>query len=174
MRRTRWFLPCAALAAAFALGSCGERTTLPLSPPISGLPVLGDGLGGLTLLACSPLPADTGSAVIGPAGGTIDVGPHHFSVPAGALDSAVLITAIAPSGTVNRVQFAPDGLQFARSATLTMSYANCDALTWLLPRRVVQVDGTLDILDVLPSLNDFRELRVSAKLDHFSDYAVAW
>lgn len=126
------------------------------------------------LLRCEPLAADSASAAIGAAGGTITVGPHVLTVPAGALAATVTITAVAPSDTVRRVVFEPDGLTFAEQAELTMSYAGCDLLGSLLPKRVAQVSESLDIFDLLPSL-DLRALFTTrAKLDHFSGYAVAW
>jgi hypothetical protein len=81
---------------------------------------------------------------------------------------------VAPSGTVRQVQFEPDGLTFAKDASLRLSYAGCGILGSLLPKRVVQVDDDLAILDVLPSLDLRSLLSTSARLEHFSGYAVAW
>jgi hypothetical protein len=167
-------------AAALVLSSCadpGAPVSAPqIIPPRADL--LGGTLGGLLgqtgLVACTPLPADSASAVIGPSGGTISVGPHTFTVPAGALDSAVLITAVAPSDTVNRVQFQPQGLTFRQPALLTMSYANCGVLTVLLPKHIAYIDDALLILDLLSTSNDISAQTITGHLRHFSDYAVAW
>src|SRR5204863_267880 len=80
-----------------------------------------------------PMPTATATQTVGPAGGVIRIGPHALSIPAGALDAPVTITATAPSDKVNRVQFQPEGLVFQRAATLTMSYANCNLLGTILP-----------------------------------------
>jgi hypothetical protein len=120
------------------VASCGERAPTAVQAPSQNLerdllqPVWG-------LLSCTPLPADSVTQVIGPAGGTINVGPHTFTVPAGALDSAVAITAVAPSDVVNRVVFQPSGLWFQQAA-MTMSYANCGVLGSWLPKQIAYVD----------------------------------
>src|SRR5260370_42521405 len=46
-------------------------------------------------------------APIGPDGGTLQVGPHTLSVPAGALGAPVTITAGGPAGAGNPIQFQP-------------------------------------------------------------------
>ncbi|MFI5233086.1 MAG: hypothetical protein ACHQSE_11325 [Gemmatimonadales bacterium] len=159
-------------AASLALASCGDApsATAP-AQTISQHDLLWPVTG---LLACKPLPADSVTQVIGPDGGTINIGPHSFTVPAGALDSAVAITAVAPSGFANRVVFQPAGLVFLRRATLTMSYANCGLITNLLAPRIAYVDDLLRILYTLPSLDNAESQTVTARVRHFSDYAVAW
>ena len=130
---------------------------------------------GVTLLSCSAMTADSVSQDIGVSGGTINVGPHTLEIPAFALDSTVTITAIAPADTINRVILLPSGLQFAKKASLTLSYANCDPISVLVPKRVAYVSHDLSqVLDLLPSLDDVLSMRVRGKLDHFSDYVVAW
>jgi hypothetical protein len=183
MRSTR-FLPIAFVALlAFTGVSCAESS--PTAPPTAtvstapdgellGLLGLGSTLQRVGLLSCTPMASATASAVIGPLGGTIRVGPHRLDVPAGALDRRVLITATAPTARVNRVEFQPHGLDFARPATLTMSYANCNLLGSLLPKRIAYIDRNLSILELLRSVDDMANRRVSARLEHFSDYAVAW
>lgn len=137
--------------------------------------LLGTGLG-QGLLACTPLPYAEIRQAVGPAGGTIQVGPHNLTIPAGALDSSVVIVAQAPSGSVNSVQFEPEGLTFApgKPARLTLSYANCSLLGQLAPKRIVYTTDLLQILQWLVSLDDPLHRRVSANLEHFSRYAVAW
>jgi hypothetical protein len=127
-----------------------------------------------SLVACTPLSADSVTQVIGPDGGTISVGPHSFTVPAGALDSAVSITAVMPSDVVNRVAFQPAGLTFHAPAMLTMSYANCGPLAHLLPTQIAYVDQLLNLLSYIPSISNARAESVTGAVAHFSDYAVAW
>jgi len=166
----------AALLACIALVvvSCAEPTS---PPPQAGL-FDGDLFGDLTkrigLLQCTPLPYDSVTQTIGPEGGTILVGPHSFTVPAGALDTAVTITAVTPSDTINRIQFQPEGLVFNGYTTLRMSYANCDLLGSLLPKRIAYVSADLTILDYLPSLDNVFSQTVRGKIQHFSEYALAW
>ena len=68
----------------------------------------------------------------------------------------------------------PHGLQFAQSARLTMSYANCRLLNRLVPKRIAYVDDGLDILEYVLSQDLFSLKRVRGQIDHFSSYAVAW
>ena len=75
---------------------------------------------------------------------------------------------------VNGIRFEPEGLQFASSASLTMSYANCSLVSRLLPKKIAYTTDDLRILELLPSLDLSSFNRVRAPLQHFSQYAVAW
>jgi hypothetical protein len=75
---------------------------------------------------------------------------------------------------VNFVRFKPEGLQFERSAALTMSYANCNLLGKLLPKRIAYTTDKLVILEYLLSLDLLNLKTVTGQLNHFSGYAVAW
>ena len=103
-------------------------------------------LGTLQLLTCARQPYAQTTAVIGPAGGQIVVGAHRLVIPAGALSAPVRITAEQVSGTVNSVRFSPEGLKFAKPATLTLSYGNC--LLTPLSKQVVYTNEQLRILEV--------------------------
>ena len=175
MKRPRFFL-AALLTASIAVGvGCSDQVgpnTPPPPPPQADL--IGGLLRATGLLRCSPLPTATASQTIGPLGGVLRVGPHSLVVPPGALDRSLLITATAPSGNVNLVQFQPEGLRFRKSAALTMSYANCEGLGTLLPKRIAYTNNLLEILEYLLSLDNIFLKKVTGKLDHFSGYAVAW
>jgi hypothetical protein len=124
------------------------------------------------LLSCTPLPYDSVTQTVGPAGGTIQVGPHELWIPQDALSSSVAITAVVPSTSTNQIQFAPHGLQFSRNTYLLMSYANCelpDAERW-----VAYTDGGSGIVEYLAGLDDPYAFQVLGWLTHFSNYAVAW
>ena len=105
-------------------------------------------------------------------------GPDSFNtltVPVGALSSPVAITATLVTGRgVNAVHFQPEGLKFARSASLAMSYANCSLLGRLLPKRIAYVGDGLSILSYLLSIDNLFAKQVTGRVDHFSNYAVAW
>ncbi len=135
-------------------------------------PTLQAALGALQLLTCSPQPYAVTTAVVGPAGGVLKVGAHQLAIPPGALSAQVTITAEQVSGSVNSVRFSPQGLRFARPATLTLSYANC--LPNPLPKRVVYTDEQLDILELIRSLNAPWGTSVTGFISHFSRYAVAY
>lgn len=160
--------------------SCSDSATGIADVPAASAPaapqasLLGTLLQTTGLLSCSPLPYDSVSRTIGPDGGWLQAGPHSLYVPAGALDHDVTITAVVPSARVNVIRFQPEGLQFDRSAALTMSYANCNLLGKLLPKRIAYTTDDLRILSYLLSLDLLSLRKVTGKLDHFSSYAVAW
>jgi hypothetical protein len=180
----------AALIGAFALSLAACFADVPPSAPqapdasaatqpTNDLLGLGGALSGVTgtvsnllLYRCPTDGFGSVTQLVGPAGGTIKVGPHSLIIPAGALSSTVAITATAPAGQHVRVDFQPAGLRFSTSASLRLSYAQCGGLPPLLP-KVVYVNDLLSILEVLPSLNDLANKRVTAKVRHFSGYAIA-
>ncbi len=181
----------AALLAAFT-ASCSSDA-LPTGPSsqvaqpqpdqLLGLPIesvldgLGRGRGPLAqLLTCRPQRYASASKVIGPRGGTLRVGKHTFVVPAGALDRKVRITAEAPAGNTVSVRFAPEGLHFDRrhEPVLTLDYGDCGLVRNLLPKRIAYTDERLDILDLLKSVDNVFRQEVSAPIEHFSRYAVAY
>ena len=169
----RFLLSLSISLTSFGLASCGDRTPAAVDAPSNT--ISRDVAQSVTgLLSCTPLATDSVTQVIGPSGGTITVGPHSFSVPAGALDSAVAITAVIPADVVNRVVFQPTGLTFRQPATLTMSYANCGIVGSVLPTQIAYVDNLLNILYYLPSGGNVQSQTLTAQVQHFSDYAVAW
>lgn len=186
MRLSKLFASALLLGTATVLISCAESTAPQQASEARAAaltaPELLDGLtstvdrtvGNTGLLSCRPMPEVRVSKVIGKKGGEIEIGPHTLVIPKNALKSDVRITAYAPSGTVNRIQFSPHGLEFKKSAELTMSYANCNVLGSLLPKHIAYVNQQLSILYLLETVDNFRRREVSADVDHFSEYAIAW
>jgi hypothetical protein len=131
-------------------------------------------LGAVTdLLLCSPQKYEVESQVIGSKGGTIRVGSHELVIPKGALKGKVKITAEQVRGSTNSIRFSPEGLRFEKPATLTMTYDNCAVV--LLQKKIVYTDEKLKILEVLKaSLDIFKKKEVTAPIDHFSRYALAY
>ena len=163
------------IAAASVALSCTDATSPTDVRPNTAEPgrsLLGNLLGRLNLLTCTPLPAYSATQTIGSAGGTMHIGPHTFSVPAGALSGPVTITATAPSVPRREVRFEPHGLTFAEPARLTMSYKGCSLVSRLLPKKIVYTSDDLDPLELLLSL-DFPLLqKVTGRVEHFSGYVV--
>jgi hypothetical protein len=149
--------------------SHGASSNLQLLNPTTG--VLGTGL-----LACRVLPYASSQAIIGPQGGSIRVGKHLLVIPAGALTRPTLITAEEPSDPVASVRFSPEGLQFASGhpARLTLDYSNCPLGGLQILKRIAYTNEHLTILDYLLSRDNLLTMRVSANVEHFSRYAVAW
>lgn len=176
MKRRRWVfrgLVLPLLAVVWMACTDGHPTDVAeVATPDQGL--VGSLLQPTGLLQCRPLPHASTTVTIGPAGGVIEVGVHRLTVPPGALPHPVTITAHAPRGPVNVVEFSPHGLEFNRAATLTMSYANCNTFGLLIPKRIAYTDGRLNILEYIPSIDDLSRQLVDGRLDHFSGYALAW
>ena len=136
-----------------------------------------------SLVSCRPLPYDSVTRTIGPAGGFIEVRHNWLLVPRGALSAPVTITAVAPSDTVAMVRFQPEGLQFQKSTLLVLAYNNCRIPRHVTPRIALVTDAFKVIEFLSPvdvSLDDHRfkkahgKRHVMGQLQHFSNYAVAW
>jgi hypothetical protein len=182
------------LSALFVTASCGTDTPLgPESAPASA-PAANPGasqldtaassgamnslIGGLIdgVLVCKPQPYASTTQVVGPEGGTIKVGRHTLVIPAGALSGSVQIKAEAPSDVSSSVRFSPEGLQFnaGHSPVLTLDYSNCPAGRLNILKHIAYTTERLKILTRLISLDNLLKLQISAPIEHFSRYAVAW
>lgn len=182
IRSRRWLgLLSLVLALATGLTSCAgvESATGPSEPavvasnqPQADLWLITPLLNGL--LGCNRQQYGFASKVIGPQGGTIRVNDHVLTIPAGALSRNVTITAEAPNDKFASVKFGPEGLRFAKKASLTLDYSHCPLGRLMLLKRVAYTSDNLNILSLLLSTDDILRMRVTAGLDHFSRYAVAW
>jgi hypothetical protein len=126
-----------------------------------------------TFTTCRPQPRAVSSAWIGRQGGTLKTGGHVFTVPAGALSSRTLITMEAPSDTINRVVFSPEGLTFAagHSPHLVMSFRNC-SMRARAKQQIAYVNSALQVVEVTASVSDTVGLTVDGRLNHFSEYVL--
>lgn len=156
---------------AFVASSCGDPA--PVGPAVPQ-PAFSAGQASPSgLLRCRPMAYDSVTVVIGPAGGDIKVSRHVLSISGGTLKQRTTITAVAPSDTLNRIRFQPEGLVFNKPVVLVMSYANC-TLDGSSPKEIVYTDDRLKVLEHEPSRDDPAGKRVAARLTHFSQYAVSW
>jgi hypothetical protein len=167
----------AVLASAFLVASCVEAPTGPKPIRDDAAAANGSLLGGLLnhlqLLNCSTQPYDSVTQVIGASGGIILVGPHRFVVPPGALSSNTSITAVTPAVNRREVRFQPHGLTFNEPTYLTMSYQGCSLISQLLPKKIGYTSSSLQLLYLIPSLDNFFTKKVTGRIDHFSGY-VLW
>jgi hypothetical protein len=164
---------CALAAAAVIAIGCSDTGRSPTSPAHTGATGATELLGGgLHLLHCSQQSYDSVTQVVDSSGGTIYVGSHVFTIPAGAIDSAVTITAVTPSVNRREVQFQPEGLTFNTPASLTMSYDGCGVLGLLLPRKIGYTDAGLNLLELISSLDNPLAKQVTGQVEHFSGYVV--
>jgi hypothetical protein len=185
----RRFARLSLLALGFLL-ACGEPTA-PVTPvakpaapvvlPNASLVDIANGLLNVTngvttfvgeLLPCSVTTEQWNTANIGPNGGRLNVGPHSLVIPRGALTRQTQISARAVRGNQVRVEFSPSGLQFAQSATLTLSYGSCAPKG--KPVQVVYLKDDQHITETEPSKDHRLDKSVDATIKHFSSYAVAY
>jgi hypothetical protein len=197
MRRSRLLSVLSAMLVGLAIMSCSEQSTS-VEPPremspeeVEAQQLLGSLVGlvetttetllntttGLlgSVLACPNYRHYETQQTVGPYGGYIQAGPASLYIPPGALDRYVTITATVPRDSrATYVQFEPHGLRFDRPTALTMSYSNCGLLA-STPKQIVYMDENrnLEILEALPSIDDYWRKKVTGKLDHFSSYAVS-
>lgn len=127
----------------------------------------------IQLLRCEPKPYDAAAQIIGPNGGTLQVGDHELVIPQGALDHEELITAEAPTSSMVDVEFGPEGLHFLEPAQLKLSYKDCVRPT-IAQFLIAYLGQGNQILELLPSTDKKLDSEVDAGIDHFSRYAIAW
>lgn len=160
-----------ALAGALA---CGEQATLTAPQSASASTVSFSKVKpdkGTQVAVCELQKEEWKSAQIGSKGGTVTVGPSELTVPAGALTQTITITAHSLPTTSASVQYSPEGLHFAKPATLRMNYLKCQ--TPLFGVNVVYVQADT-VTEIEPSNNHPLFKYVTAEINHFSSYAVAY
>ncbi len=187
MKTTRRCLGLLTLAVA-ALGSCtGNEVTPPSLAGPSGAASLRAGASPQwfgapgPFVRCALHPEADGEGDIGPEGGRITVGGSRLIVPRGALSETVHITLTVQEGERAFIALEPTGLVFSKQARLVFDVRGCD---FNPPRGrpwpgtgdlfVVYVDDYGRILEWNPAQHDWVNRTVSAAINHFSGYAVAW
>jgi hypothetical protein len=106
---------------------------------------------------------------------TVQLGRNAvLTVPAGAVTSAVTITATATVGDGGiTVDFQPHGYQFAKAIILSANYQGC-TMRYSSPLNVFYLNDQGGIIQTMPS-NDMRSSNtIQALTDHFSRYMIAW
>lgn len=124
------------------------------------------------LLVCEAQRYEKSSKTIGSEGGSLRIGRHRLEIPRGALASRVTITGEQVIGEVNSVRLSPEGLRFAKPARLRLDYRNCSSI--FPQKRVAYTDELLRVLELPPSDDYPDDEYVTAEIDHFSRYAVAY
>lgn len=171
MKASRLVVVALCLSLAIA---CTDHTPT-AAPQAPQADLIGSLVGATGLLKCSSLPYAQDVETIGPEGGVLIAGQHSLVIPPGALLAPTQITMTVPTGlSVNAVKFQPEGLHFVVPAVLSMSYSNCSLLGKILPKRIAYTDDNLNILTYLLSLDNLLGKRVTGKVNHFSDYVIAW
>lgn len=158
------------------LACMGDPAALaPTSPQSARLPgAMPMGLArGLTGTVCETRVVSADSGVFGPQGGTLIFGSSRLIIPGGALRDTVTISATVPNGNAQRVEFRPNGLQFAKAAGLLLDTSGC-ALGSTTAPSVVYLSESGQILETIPAVYDPRWQTIAAPITHFSGYAIAF
>lgn len=173
------------LSALLSLAACADANTAPDPAPLkessasaSKKEYRGHGNPNsqrAALVRCEQHPTWTGSAVIGPNGGTLLVGSSRVIVPPGALNKKVFITATMPAGEfiTIRFEFQPHGLVFKKPAGLILNASGCDIPSWAAP-DIVYLSEAGEILEYIDAYYSNYWHTVAAPIWHFSGYAIAW
>ncbi|HWE41782.1 MAG TPA: hypothetical protein VG432_04710 [Gemmatimonadaceae bacterium] len=120
---------------------------------------------------CSHREKRIGTAVIGPRGGVLRVGNNYLAVPAGALDAQVRIVGEVVVGEMAAIRFEPEGLRFARPATLLLDAHGCDIGREERP-ALLYLDDNGSTLERIDARYDPASAQLTAPIVHFSVYAV--
>jgi hypothetical protein len=139
----------------------------PTPPPPGSVGRAGTASGSGNRLACD-VPSDlNGAAIIGPEGGTLDIGPHRLIIPAGALTKKVAVSGFIPAGSTIEVHFEPHGLQFRKPAGLILNSSSCaDAPV------VVYLNEVGVVAERIKAIFSSWWHAIAAPIDHFSVYAL--
>jgi hypothetical protein len=122
----------------------------------------------IALINCIPRTSATGSASIGPAGGTIWIGPHRLTIPAGALDEKVDISGTVPADKPFEIDLQPHGLQFRKAAGLVLDVTSCLDV----PAIVYLIDEYTQSPPIEATYSTLWHT-VACPIWHFSGYAIA-
>ena len=128
--------------------------------------------------------------MIGPAGGTVEIGVHRLVIPAGALSEPVAITGELTAGPLVAVDFSPQGLTFAKPVLLQIAYSHCRQVAFDgrgggngggsdgggsgVRHGVAYVDSDESVLERLQSTDDGNGAVVQTWITHFSRYAITY
>jgi hypothetical protein len=107
-------------------------------------------------------------------GGTVSINELSISIPNGAVSSDMNISINCNDDLYLQADFGPDGTQFNKSATITVSYANADmsgitatdlSISWFDPNAGEWIDlgGTVNT----------KAKTVSAQVWHFTEYTLS-
>lgn len=168
---TRFLLRAlAAPAVALALASCSEVVQPPAEARLTHN-------GGPYLLECPANAADSTTAVIGLAGGVLQLNGHKVVIPANAVLLPTEFRLVEPVSNYMEIQVRAAGhahYQFEHPVTMTVSYARCTRTNIQKDNlRIYHTDeATKAILADMAGTDDKTAKTVTTSTDHFSGYIV--
>jgi hypothetical protein len=124
-------------------------------------------------LICEPKKYTGKTKIIGPEGGELKVGKVKIKIPAGALTQRTVISGVVPASLLRDVEVSPHGLQFALVAELEIDYKECHQPEDF-EYRVAYIDANRNVLEWTISTNSRHQHKITAEIEHFSKYAVAY
>ena len=119
-------------------------------------------------LNCQPREIATGSALIGPAGGVLQIGPHRLIIPAGALTERVLISGTVPQGKPFQIDLQPHGLHFRKAAGLILDASSCTDVP-----TIVYIVDQLTVGPPIRAIYSNWWKAIACPIWHFSGYMIA-
>lgn len=136
----------------------------------------------ITEVLPDPVPMLELSQVVGLLGGELTVAGHKLTVPAGAVSTPTLFTVRAMNNGYIELELSAvvDGLLgvinvgesgFDKPVTVTMTYARATNVTDPQRLKVIRLKDN-GRHEILPTTVGPNGLTISAKLDHFSRYAM--
>jgi hypothetical protein len=162
---------------AAALTACSEPTAPDPSAAASTF-LFGEIKPGL--VECPTDVTESGSALLGVAGGTVIAGGHLLIVPANALPELglSLITLTAPASKYVEIEVRVNGephFLFNLPVTVVVDYSRCSRINIdRAPLRVWYIDSeTKEFLADMGGIDDKLLRTVTFFTDHFSGYAIA-
>jgi hypothetical protein len=154
----------AACAAADAIVASGNATAAKLATA--------------TLVKCPTNQSAATSAVVGPLGGTINLGATSVQIPAGALLDTVTVNVTEPASQFMEIDVSVEGVEhfvFELPVVVTLSYARCSRSNIdQRPLSVWYIDSnTHELLEPMGGVDDKLTRTITFVTPHFSGYAVA-
>ncbi len=166
-------------AALLALGACtDQRPTEPLEPRArAALDLLSSGP---RLLECKTDLAQSATALIDVAGGTIAVGGTSVVFPAGALTGPTSVTLTIPASRYVEVAIETDGQKYFPvdlKPVITIDYSRCnrsDVLSKSLSAWYIDSESKALLEKMEGAVDDKLLQRITFSTGHFSGYAIAF
>lgn len=115
-------------------------------------------------------PAAEGKAVIGPAGGELQIGRHRLIVPAGSIPHPVEISGYMPADTTITIWLEPHGITFQKPVGLQLDVSDCE----FVPDVIYVSDVSEGASEYIRAEYSALWKTVAAPLRHFSGYAIAF
>jgi hypothetical protein len=180
LRRIRLSPRSAGVLVILLSAACGvDQSRLAGPPPVSGPPAVANqgrgsaggpgGSGQGSYLLCTPLSPSFGSALIGPPGGDLIVGPHRLIVPPGALTEWVEISGAVPEDQTFRIDLQPHGLVFKKPSGLILDASSCTDV----PDIVYLIDDLIPSAPIKAFYSEWWHT-IAAPIEHFSGYSIAF